>query len=151
MDGNETHGEREPFPGAAAQDSREVSIRAAFQQVHDALDALERTILLVSPQRVSQPSATLPLVQRDVMKPREYAEYMRVNVRTVHAWITRGMPHFLVESRIRIRVAEADAWLEAAQASKPEQRPAGSKPKAGKSAKPKHDKPRRPKARSPRK
>lgn len=95
---------------ASPIDPREPAIREAFDRLHDVLDQLERAMLLALPP--SSPPTTVPLVRRDVMKPREYAEYMRVNVRKVHGWIRGGMPHFLVESRIRIRVSDADAWLE---------------------------------------
>ena len=97
--------------------------------MRNAVDQLERAMLLALP--ADPLPTTVPLVRRDVMKPREYAEYMRVNVRKVHGWIHDGMPHFLVEGRIRIRVADADGWLEAKavsaahteQRSKPEKKP----------------------------
>jgi len=85
--------------------------------LRDAIDELERAVLLAL-STAPRPPTTVPLVRRDVMKPREYAEHMRVNVRKVHGWIHSGMPHFLVEGRIRIRVADADAWLESKEAAK---------------------------------
>lgn len=107
-------------------DPREPALRAAFERMRDAMDELERAVLLslTTPNRTP---ATLPLVRRDVMKPREYAEYMRVNVRKVHGWIRTGMPHFLVENRIRIRVADADGWLQA-QATAKKDKPSGAEP-----------------------
>ena len=102
----------------APVDPREPALRAAFERMRDAIDELERAMLLSMTPPGNRAPATVPLVRRDVMKPREYAEYMRVNVRKVHGWIRTGMPHFLVESRIRIRVADADAWLEAQATAK---------------------------------
>lgn len=94
-------------------DAKSSAIRLAIVRLRAALDDLERAAFGETEEHGSrEPAITLPLVRRDVMKPREYAEYMRVNVRKVHSWIKQGMPHFLLEGRIRLRVKEADAWLE---------------------------------------
>ncbi len=61
-------------------------------------------------------------IPREVMKPSDYAEYMRVNVRKVHSWIKKGMPHFMLEGRVRIGVGEADSWLESRGHDKPSAR-----------------------------
>jgi len=106
-----------PADIVAPGDPRESAVRAAFEHLRDAIDQLERAMLLAL-TTTSPPPTTVPLVRRDVMKPREYAEHMRVNVRKVHGWIRGGMPHFLVEGRIRMRVADADAWLETQSAKK---------------------------------
>ena len=75
-----------------------------IEHLHAAIDALANA--LEAPRETA--SHTAP---REVMKPSDYAEYMRGNVRKVHSWVKKGMPHFLLEGRVRIRVAEADAWL----------------------------------------
>lgn len=132
-----------PADIVAPVDPREPAVRAAFAHLRDAIDQLERAMLLAIPT-ASPPPATVPLVRRDVMKPREYAEYMRVNVRKVHGWIHGGMPHFLVEGRIRMHVADADAWLETQSAGKTS--PAAAKPQRKKPEKRKTVRTRKPKA-----
>ena len=93
-----------------ARGSREAALTGAFDRFRRSIDDLERTMLATF-SGIAAP-VIVPPVKRGVMKPREFAEHFRVNVRKVHAWISRGMPHFLVEGRIRIRVAEASAWLD---------------------------------------
>jgi len=109
-------------------DSRGALLAAAFDQLRRGIDELERTVLAALAGRAG-PVSGLP-VHRDVMKPREYAEHVRVNVRKVHTWIHRGMPHFLLEGRIRIRVAEADSWLETCASAAPKPRADGKEPRA---------------------
>jgi hypothetical protein len=87
---------------------RIAALRAAFVHLRLALDGLERALVGSSDARES---GALPLPEREVMKPGEYADRVRVSVRKVHRWIERGLPHFAIEGRVRIRVKEADAWL----------------------------------------
>jgi hypothetical protein len=103
----------EPYgSGASPAASQRERLQIALDKLRVAIGELEAALctpdadaaVLVQPH-------LLPAVEREVMKPREYAEHMRVDVRKVHGWIRRGMPHFLVEGRIRVRTAEADAWL----------------------------------------
>ncbi len=86
-------------------DEASAAARALIQHLRLAVDELERMLV-----GGAEPRA--PLVEREVMKPGEYADRLRVSVRKVHAWIKKGMPHFQIEGRVRIRVLEADAWLE---------------------------------------
>jgi len=86
-------------------DDASAAARALIQHLRLAVDELERILV-----GGAEPRA--PLVEREVMKPGEYADRLRVSVRKVHGWIKKGMPHFEIEGRVRIRVREADAWLE---------------------------------------
>ena len=86
------------------QIARSEAIRAAAKHMHAAIDAFAAAFD-VSDEK------PLGVTPREIMKPSDYAEYMRVNVRKVHSWIKKGMPHFLLEGRVRIRVKEADGWL----------------------------------------
>jgi hypothetical protein len=87
-------------------------LQSALDKLRVALGELEAALCTRDADAtVLMQQQALPAVEREVMKPREYAEHMRVDVRKVHGWIRRGMPHFLVEGRIRVRTAEADAWL----------------------------------------
>ncbi len=79
--------------------------RALINHLRLAVDELET--LLIGGAAEPRP----PLVEREVMKPGEYADRMRVSVSKVHRWIKKGMPHFQIEGRVRIRVSEADAWI----------------------------------------
>ncbi|MBI5535549.1 MAG: hypothetical protein HY898_22655 [Deltaproteobacteria bacterium] len=88
-----------------SRSTRSEAIREAAAHLHAAIDALAKALDVTS----DKPIGVTP---REVMKPSDYAEYMRVNVRKVHSWIKKGMPHFLLEGRVRIRVKDADAWLE---------------------------------------
>jgi len=89
-------------------EERNLALRAAFVHLRLALDDLER--VLTGSSGVSGPVG-FAFGGREVMKPGEYAERMRVSVRRVHAWVESGMPHFTIEGRVRIRVKEADQWL----------------------------------------
>lgn len=85
-------------------DDRTASARSLVSHLRLAVDELERLL-------IGSTDARPPIVEREVMKPGEYAERMRVSVAKVHRWIKKGMPHFQIEGRVRIRVAEADGWL----------------------------------------
>jgi len=91
-------------------EERVLALRAAFVHLRLALDDLER--VFTGRSGVSGPVG-FAFGGREVMKPGEYAERMRVSVRRVHAWVESGMPHFTIEGRVRIRVKEADEWLAA--------------------------------------
>lgn len=82
---------------------RAEAIQSALKHFHAGIDALA-AVLAAPEQPVCEP------VRREVMKPSDYADYMRVSVRKVHSWVKKGMPHFLLEGRVRIRATEADAW-----------------------------------------
>lgn len=86
-------------------DEQAEAARALIENLRNAVDHLER--LLTGRSNVVQPTPG----EREVMKPGEYADRMRVTVDMVHAWVKKGMPHFQIEGRVRLRVAEADAWL----------------------------------------
>jgi len=88
-----------------SMDEKATAARSLIGHLRLAVDELER--LLTG----DAPDARPPLVEREVMKPGEYADRMRVSVSKVHRWIKKGMPHFQIEGRVRIRVSEADAWL----------------------------------------
>jgi hypothetical protein len=95
-------------PTELTGEERVSALRAAFVHLRLALDDLERVF-------TGSSGAIGPVGfafgEREVMKPGEYAERMRVSVRRVHAWVENGMPHFTIEGRVRIRVKEADEWL----------------------------------------
>jgi hypothetical protein len=86
------------------RNARSEAIRAAAEHLHAAIDALAK-VLDASSEK------SLDVAPREIMKPSDYAEYMRVNVRKVHSWIKKGLPHFLLEGRVQSRVKDADGWL----------------------------------------
>ncbi len=105
----------DPTPAASnSADDKAAAARALVAHLHQAVDALER--LLTGEDHAHRHSAVL---QREVLKPGEYADRLRVSVGHVHRWIKKGMPHFKVEGRARIRVKEADAWLATVAAQAP--------------------------------
>jgi hypothetical protein len=66
-----------------------------------------------SHQPESVPSAT-PAPARRFMKEKEYEDYRRVGKTTLHKWRKLGLPTNGIQGRgIRIKVPEADAWLDA--------------------------------------
>lgn len=86
------------------EEVRAAAIDEVLKHLHAAVDGLGQLLRDHNP-----PAPLVPPL--GVMKPSEYADHLRVNVRKVHAWIEQGMPHFKVEDRIRISVVEADAWV----------------------------------------
>lgn len=49
---------------------------------------------------------------KDLLNRKELAEYLGVNVTTVHVWRTKGMPHIrLVTGRILYDPVEVEKWL----------------------------------------
>lgn len=86
------------------EEARVAAIEEVLKHLRAAVDGLGHLL-----REQGSPTACIPLPR--VMRPSEYADHLRVNVRKVHSWIEQGMPHFKVEDRIRISVAEADAWV----------------------------------------
>ena len=54
-----------------------------------------------------------PEVPTEITDKRGYAARWLLSPRTISNFLSRGMPHFAVgKRRVRIVVAEADAWME---------------------------------------
>ena len=87
-----------------SQNQRADALREAMDRLHAGIDALFAVLAANAEPAVAGS-------RLEVMKPSDYADYMRVPVRKVHAWVKKGMPHFLVEGRVRLRARDADAWL----------------------------------------
>ena len=78
----------------------------------DLLPALVEALQHTDVRRALGLDERAPAAPPKYAPPAEYADRLRVSERSIRKWQRRGLPVVRIGSVVRVRVAEADAWLE---------------------------------------
>lgn len=76
---------------------------ARIATIRHELDALEREVLA--------PEAESGRLEYTHVTAADFAQRMKVSTETVRRWVQQGMPVIRVGRMMRIKLADADAWL----------------------------------------